>query len=30
MKGTETGELLAVGKILPCPTFCSKSNLLNS
>jgi hypothetical protein len=31
LKGTENGQqLLSVGKTLPCPTFCSKSNVLNS
>jgi hypothetical protein len=31
LKGTEKGQqLLAVGKVLPCPTYCSKSNVLNS
>ena len=31
LKGTENGQqLLAVGKTLPCPTYCSKSNVLNT
>jgi len=30
LTGTENGKLLSVGDALPCPDWCSKSNILNA